>query len=105
MPDSLYEHLVTRGLAERARHRAPQEVERTNLEDAEAPLRPSTHVAGELFRALRSIRGEHSLERQIALCNSVLQPLRVDGTDTVPSEQDVEPPGELLFSFHDGTPS
>jgi hypothetical protein len=35
MPASLYEHLVTRGLAELAHQRAPEEVERTNLEDAE----------------------------------------------------------------------
>jgi len=104
MPSSLYDHLVTRGLAELARQRTPEEVERANLEEAEAPLRLSRHVAAELFRALRSIRGEHSLERQIALCNTVLERVRADGADAVPSEQDVEPPGELLFSFHDGTP-
>ena len=104
MPSTLYEHLVTRGLAELARQRAPREVERTGLEDSEAPLRLSRHVAGELLRALRSIRGEDSLEHQIALCNSVLQHLRAAGRDAVPSEQDVELPGELLFSFHDGAP-
>src|SRR6267142_117176 len=104
MPASLYEHLVTRGLAELARQRAPEEVERENLEDVEAPLRLSRHVAGELFRALRTIRGEQALERQIALCNTLLQRLRDDAPAAVPGEQDVELPGELLFSFHDGTP-
>lgn len=104
MPARLYEHLVTRGLAELARQRAPEEVERTNLEDVEAPLRLSRHVAGELFRALRTVRGEHALERQIALCNTLLQRLRDDAPAAVPGEQDVELPGEMLFSFHDGTP-
>jgi superfamily II DNA or RNA helicase/HKD family nuclease len=104
MPSTLFDHLMTRGLAELARERTAGEVERASLEDAEAPLRLSRHVASELFRALRSIRGEHSLKRQIALCNSVLECVRADGPDAVPSERDVEPPGELLFSFHDGTP-
>ncbi|HET7787019.1 MAG TPA: DEAD/DEAH box helicase family protein, partial [Myxococcales bacterium] len=104
MPSTLYDHLVTRGLADLARQRTPEEVERANLEDADAPLRLSRHVATELFRALRSIRGEHSLERQIALCNTVLERVRADSAGAVPTEQDVEPPGELLFSFHDGTP-
>ena len=102
MPSTLYEHLVTRGLAELARQHAPREVERTHLDDAEAPLRLSRHVAGELFRALRSIRGERPLEQQIELCNSVLERLRAAAVDAVPAEQDVELPGELLFSFHDG---
>src|SRR5258708_10223746 len=104
MPASLYEHLVTRGLAELPRQRAPEEVERTNLEDVDAPLRLSRHVAGELFRALRTIRGEHALERQIVLCNTLLRRLRDDAPAAVPGEQDVELPGEMLFSFHDGTP-
>src|SRR5260370_25248526 len=102
MPASLYEHLVTRGLAELARQRAPEEVERTNLEDVEAPLRLSRHVAGELFRALRTIRGEHALERQIVLCNTLLRRLRDDAPAAVPGGQDVVPPHDSLFSFPHG---
>src|SRR2546427_6890180 len=104
MPSALYDHLVTRGLAELARQRAPREVERANLEDTEAPLRLTRHVAGELFRALRSIRGEHSLKRQIEFCNRILDQLRVEVAGAAPSQEDIETPGELLFSFHDGSP-
>ena len=104
MPSTLYDHLVTRGLAELVRRRAPEEVERTNLEDAEAPLRLARHVAGELFRTLRSIRGEHALKRQIEFCNVLLDRLRVEVPGTAPSQEDIEMPGELLFSFHDGSP-
>ena len=104
MPSTLYDHLVTRGLAELARERTPGEVERTSLEDAEAPLRLTRHVAGELFRALRSIRGEHSLKRQIEFCNGLLDRLRVEVPGTAPRQEDIETPGELLFSFHDGSP-
>jgi superfamily II DNA or RNA helicase/HKD family nuclease len=100
----LYDHLVTRGLAELVRERGPREVEITNLEEAEAPLRLSRHFAAELFRGLRAIKGERQLERQIGLCNELLQRLRAAAPDAVPEEQDVAIPGELLFALHQGTP-
>jgi superfamily II DNA or RNA helicase len=102
MASSLYEHLITRGLSELARQRGADEVERAALEDADAPLRLSSHVGGELFRALRAVRGEQAVERQIALCNSLLERLREAAPEAVPAEQDVVPPGELLFALHDG---
>jgi superfamily II DNA or RNA helicase len=96
---SLYEHLVTRGLAELARSRDKSQVERAPLEETEAPMRLTRHFASELYRALRGQRG---VERQIALCNTLLEKLRIEASVAVPTDEDVDPPGELLLSLHDG---
>jgi superfamily II DNA or RNA helicase len=104
MAGSIYDHLFTRGLSELVRKCGPHEVERAGLEDADAPLRLSRHVAGELFAALRTVRGEQVTERQIALCNALLEQLRAAVPEGVPNGQDVASPGELLFSLHDGRP-
>ena len=104
MASSLYEHLITRGLAELLGQRQPREVEKATLEGPDAPLWLARHTGGELFRALRALRGEDALERQIALTNRVLQFVRQEAPESLPPERDVEPPGGLLLSLHDGTP-
>jgi hypothetical protein len=110
MPSILCDHLVTRGLAELARQRIPAEVQLTSLEDAEAPLRLTRHVAGELFRALRSFRGEHSLKRQIELCNGVQDRLRVEVLLARPqakrtSRRQVNQQGKRIVHAQDGAGS
>jgi superfamily II DNA or RNA helicase/HKD family nuclease len=104
LPSSLYEHLITKGLAELLSKRAAREVERSDLEAPDAPLLLARHAGGELFRALRAVRGADALAQQIALTNRVLELLRASTADGATSEQDVEPPGGILFSLHDGTP-
>jgi len=101
LPASLYEHLVTRGLSELARGRGKSQIERTPLEETEAPLRLTRHFASELYRVLRGQRG---IDRQIALCNALLERLRIEAGLAVPREEDVDTPGELLLSLHDGQP-
>src|SRR5438067_350576 len=103
MPSIIYDHLITRALADLARQRTPAEVERAALEATEAPLRLARHVANELFRTLKSIRGDNSVDRQIELCNAVLGQLRTQLPDALSLEDDVASPGELLFSLHDGS--
>lgn len=104
MPSSVYEHLITKGLAELLSQRAAAQVERTDLEEPDAPLWLARHAGGALFRALRAMRGEDALARQVALTNHVLELLRASAPDGPSPNQDVEPPGGLLFSLHDGTP-
>lgn len=102
MPSTIYDHLMTRGLAELAHRRTAAQVERAELEHAEAPLRLARHVANEVFRALKSIRGDNPLERQIELCNALLRQVRMEAPDALSLDEDVERPGEVLLSFHDG---
>src|SRR5256885_9424911 len=90
---SLYEHLITRGLAELLGRRAGGEVERTELEDSDAPLLLARHAEAELFRSLRALRGGDALPRQIALTNRVLALVRELVPEGLSPDPDVEPPG------------
>src|SRR3954447_26231796 len=83
---SLYEHLITRGLAELLGRRADGEVERIELEDSEAPLLLARHAEAEIFRSLRALRGDDALERQIALTNRVLGFVRDVVPEALPPE-------------------
>ena len=100
MASSLYEHLLTQGLAALARARPAEQVEKEPLDEADSSRWLSRHAAAELQRALKSIKG--SVERRVELTNRVLQFIRESAPGA--AADPIEPPGELLFSLHDHEP-
>lgn len=72
LPPRIYEHVVTRAIAERVSHTPPGRVSKRPLDPAD-PHRSARHVDELARRALYSVRGDDAaaVERQVQMASAI----------------------------------
>lgn len=112
--EGIYEHLITEALAEDLRATlaapTPPQVERVELDEADAPFALARHLAAEIERAIAGFPVEKRAERARALTASLLAHLAEqtaaegDEAEAIRAQQ-LEAPPQRLLSLYRGAPS
>lgn len=97
----LYEHLITRAIADSICRDTQRQSQIKAIDTAESHEWLAKHFAAEVAAAIRSIRDEHD---QVRLVNQLLAELRRLVPPGPPDALDIEGPPRLLLARHEGTP-
>lgn len=100
----LYEHLITRAMADSLRLDTQRQSQIAPIDPAEGHEWLARYFAVEVASAMRGIRGDHVQEQQVRVVNHLLAELRRLIPGGPAETEDVENPLRLLLAKHHGTP-
>lgn len=100
----LYEHLVTRGLAKELQSDRSSQSEIDAIDHSQSHEWLARHLAHEVELAIRSIRGDGAVSRQVRVVNHLLEELRRLVPDGPPEDESLDDPLRLLYSRYVGNP-
>ncbi|SIR93748.1 DUF3427 domain-containing protein [Micromonospora avicenniae] len=96
----VYEHLITRELADRLQHVDPILVKRDKLDPADAHHTLARHIAGLAARALRAVAsGDDKLQRQVDLANRIADTIATFSPQAATGQDQVSDAKHLLHAI------
>lgn len=101
LPPGIYEHLVTRGIAERVGDTPSARVSKRPLDPADAHVVLARHVGELAHRALYSVRGDDAaaVERQVQMANAIAGAIVDLAPASVPADEVVSDTRDLLLAI------
>ncbi|MEV5763602.1 DUF3427 domain-containing protein [Micromonospora sp. NPDC052213] len=96
----IYEHLITRELADRLRHVDPALVQHHKLDPADAPDTLARHIAALAHRALHALPGgDDKLQRQVDLANRIADAIAAVSPQAATAQDQVTDAKHLLHAI------
>ncbi len=96
----VYEHIVTRDLADRLQHIDPALIQHANLDPADAPDALARHIAALARRALHAVGGgDDKLHRQVELANRIADTIAVLSPQAATVDDQVTDAKRLLHAI------
>ncbi|WP_431882207.1 DUF3427 domain-containing protein [Micromonospora gifhornensis] len=95
----VYEHIVTRDLADRLQHIDPALIQHANLDTADAPHALARHIATLVHRALHAVARDDQLHRQVDLANRIAEAIAVLSPQAATIDDQVADANRLLHAI------